>query len=67
MRTLVGPSASLAVKDPFSARRLRLAVPDLRERVAIVCGPERLLWAARAGLREAGVHTDDIHFEHPWW
>jgi predicted ferric reductase len=67
VRTLVGPSATLAVKDPFSAKRLVAAVPDLATRVAVVCGPERLLWAARAGLRGAGVNDDDIHYEHPWW
>lgn len=67
VRTLVGPSAALAVKDPFSAKRLLTAVPDLGTRVAVLCGPERLLWAARAGLRGAGVSDDDIHYEHPWW
>jgi predicted ferric reductase len=67
LRTLVGSSANLAVKDPFSARRLRAAVPDLHERTVIVCGPERLVWAARAGLRAAGVPTSEIHFERPWW
>ena len=35
--------------------------------VTVLCGPERLLWAGRAGLREAGVAIEDIHFEQPWW
>ncbi len=65
--TLVGPSASLAVKDPFSASSLRRAIPDVADRVAILCGPERLLQAARHGLKRAGVHTSDIHYEHAWW
>jgi predicted ferric reductase len=65
--TLVGPTATLAVKDPFSGKVLGKAIPDLRERVAVLCGPERLLWAGRAGLREAGVAPEDIHFEQPWW
>jgi predicted ferric reductase len=65
--TLVGPTATLAIKDPFSGKVLRKAIPDLTERVALLCGPERLLWAGRAGLREAGVANDDIHFEQPWW
>ena len=65
--TLVGPTATLAVKDPLSGKVLRKAIPDVTERVAILCGPERLLWAGRAGLREAGVAVDDIHFEQPWW
>ncbi|MGZ4760978.1 MAG: ferredoxin reductase family protein [Ilumatobacteraceae bacterium] len=67
LMTLVGPTATLAVRDPFSGKVLRKAIPDLRERVAVLCGPERLLWAGRAGLREAGVATEDIHFEQPWW
>ena len=67
LMTLVGPTATLATKDPLSGKVLRKAIPDLGERVALLCGPERLLWAGRAGLREAGVATDDIHFEQPWW
>lgn len=67
LMTLVGPTATLAVKDPFSGLVLRTAIPDLAERVAVLCGPERLLWAGRAGLREAGMSVDDIHFEQPWW
>ena len=67
LRTLVGPSASLAVKDPFSARLLREAVPDLVERAVVVCGPDRLVWAARQGLRAAAVPTSSVHFERPWW
>ena len=67
LMTLVGPTASLAIKDPFSGRVLSKAIPDLKDRVALLCGPERLLWAGRAGLREAGVASDDIHFEQPWW
>jgi predicted ferric reductase len=65
--TLVGPTASLADRDPFSARHLRAAVPDLTERVAVLCGPERLLVAARSGLIAAGISPTDIHFERPWW
>ena len=67
LMTIVGPTATLAVKDPLSSTVLRKAIPDLTERVAVLCGPERLLWAARAGLREAGVAAGDIHFEEPWW
>ena len=65
--TLVGHTATLAVKDPLSGNVLRKAIPDLTDRVALLCGPERLLWAGRAGLREAGVAAGDIHFEQPWW
>jgi predicted ferric reductase len=67
LMTLVGPTATLAVKDPFSGKVLSKAIPDLTDRVSILCGPERLLWAGRAGLREAGVAVEDIHFEQPWW
>ena len=67
LMTLVGPTATLAIKDPFSGKVLSKAIPDLSERVALLCGPERLLWAGRAGLREAGVASDDIYFEQPWW
>lgn len=67
VRVLVGPSATLAVRDPFSADQLRRAVPDLHEREVLLCGPERLLHAARAGLRAAGVGADHIHYERPWW
>jgi ferredoxin-NADP reductase len=67
LMTLVGPTATLAVKDPFSGKVLSKAIPDIHERVAVLCGPERLLWAGRAGLREAGMNPADIHFEQPWW
>jgi predicted ferric reductase len=67
LMTLVGPTATLAVKDPLSSKVLSEAIPDLTERVAILCGPERLLWAGRAGLRDAGVPVGNIHFEQPWW
>ncbi len=46
--TLVGPTAALADRDPFSPSRLRAMVPDLADRVAVLCGPERLVHAARA-------------------
>lgn len=65
--TLVGPTATLAVRDPFAAETLRRAVPDVAERVAVLCGPTRLIEAASRGLRQAGVARDDIHFEHQWW
>ena len=64
---LVGPTAKLAVRDPFAPRHLLAAVPDAASRVAVLCGPERLLSAARSGLRAAGVDSADIHFERCWW
>ncbi len=65
--TLVGPSAGLAVRDPFSAAALRRAVPDVARRTAVLCGPDRLVHAARRGLRAAGVPDSSVHFEHAWW
>lgn len=67
VHTLVGPTAKLATKDPFSAAVLRRAVPDLTERVAVLCGPDRFLQAARAGMRDAGIPSDRIHYERVWW
>jgi predicted ferric reductase len=64
---LLGPTATLAANDPFSATSLRAAVPDVATRTAVICGPERLLHAARRGLLAAGVSPEDIHFERPWW
>lgn len=67
VRTLVGPTARLAVRDPFGAAHMRRAVPDIDQRVAVLCGPEALLHAARLGLRGAGMASRDIHFDRPWW
>jgi predicted ferric reductase len=65
--TLAGPTATLAVRDPYAASVLAGLVPDLAERTAVLCGPERLLHAARAGLRAAGLAPQHIHFERAWW
>lgn len=67
VHVLVGPTATLAVRDPFAADQLRSIVPDLTQRHALLCGPERLLHAARAGLRAAGVADSQLHYERPWW
>jgi predicted ferric reductase len=65
--TLTGPTATLAVRDPYAAPVLGGLVPDLASRTAVLCGPERLLHAARAGLRAAGMAPEHIRFERPWW
>ncbi len=65
--TLVGRTAALAVGDPFAAPSLRSVIPDIGERQAFVCGPERLVAAARSGLRAAGVPRRHIHFDRSWW
>jgi predicted ferric reductase len=67
VHVLVGPTALLAGRDPFAAEELRRLAPDIHERHALLCGPERLLHAARAGVRAAGVPSDHIHYERPWW
>ena len=67
VHVLVGPTARLAVRDPFAAAQLRQIAPDILERHALLCGPERLLHAGRAGLRAAGVPAAHIHYERPWW
>ena len=67
VHTLVGPTAALAARDPIAEQVLRRAVPDMADRVAVLCGPERLLHAARAGLRAAGVPSNRIHYERVWW
>jgi predicted ferric reductase len=64
---LVGASVSLAVDDPFSPGELLAAIPDLLQRQAFVCGPERMIAAARAGLRGAGMPRSSVHYEHAWW
>ena len=64
---LVGSSVSLAVDDPFASNELLAVMPDLVQRQAYVCGPERMIAAARAGLRRAGMSRSNIHFEHSWW
>ena len=65
--TLLGPTTALAHDDPFGAASLRGAVPDVAERVAIVCGPESLVHAARAAFWPAASRPSDIHFERAWW
>lgn len=64
---LLGPTALLATGDPFSATSLRSVDAQIHERVAVLCGPERLIHAARRGLLAAGMPTGRIHFERPWW
>jgi predicted ferric reductase len=65
--TMLGRTTSLAVRDPFAPSVLKWAVPDLAERVAVLCGPEAMLHAARRGLIAAGTPSSRIHFERPWW
>ena len=65
--TLLGRTAALKVNDPFAPEILRGIVPFLDDCVAFVCGPTSLTFAARKGLRAAGVPSARIHLELPWW
>ena len=67
MAIVLGPTALHATGDPFSATSLRSVDAQIHERVAVLCGPERLIHAARRGLLAAGMPTGRIHFERPWW
>ena len=49
--------------DHLSAAQLRRLVPDIAERDVFLCGPEPMMDAARAGLRQAGVPRRHIHHE----
>ena len=59
---LIGPT-----DDPSTPRldapTLRALVPDLADRTGVVCGPEAMGRAARAGLRAAGVRRRYVHSE----
>ena len=46
---------------------MRRLVPDVAERVAVVCGSPPMINAAFQCLRECGMDPDDIHFERIWW
>jgi len=65
--TLLGRTAAMKSKDPFAPQTLRRAVPTLDRCVAFVCGPTSLTFAARKGLRDAGLPSARIHLERPWW
>ena len=59
---LLGPPRR-GSQDHLSAERLRRLVPDIRERDVFLCGPEPMMIAAEAGLRQAGVPRRRIHQE----
>jgi predicted ferric reductase len=49
--------------DPFTGRRLATVLPDVSEHDVYLCGPPRMMDAARAALRRVGVHRRQIHTE----
>ena len=59
---LTGPPRHGA-NDPLSPRRLLRLVPDLRHHDVFLCGPEGMMTAAQATLRQAGVPRRHIHSE----
>jgi predicted ferric reductase len=59
---LIGPPRH-GPADHLSARQLTRLVPDLPERDVFLCGPEPMMTAAQAGLREAGVPRRHIYHE----
>ena len=58
---LVGPPGSDA--DPFVGKRLASLVPHVAEHDVYLCGPPRMMEAARAALRRVGVPRRHIHTE----
>jgi predicted ferric reductase len=58
---LIGPPAG--ANDPLTGRRLSGVLPDIREHDVYLCGPPRMMDAAHAALRRAGVPNRQIHTE----
>jgi ferredoxin-NADP reductase/DMSO/TMAO reductase YedYZ heme-binding membrane subunit len=59
---LVGPPRT-GPRDHLSAAGLRRVVPDVVERDVFLCGPETMMAATVAALRELGVPKRHIHLE----
>ncbi|PZS20026.1 MAG: ferric reductase [Pseudonocardiales bacterium] len=59
---LIGPPGH-GRNDHLSATRLKRLIPDLVGHEVYLCGPEGMMAAAQAGLREAGVPRRHIHQE----
>ncbi|MDQ1486737.1 MAG: hypothetical protein QOJ62_2430 [Actinomycetota bacterium] len=58
---LVGPPGSES--DPFVGRRLSSLVPGIRDHDVYLCGPPRMMDAARSALRRVDVPRRHIHTE----
>ncbi|HEX7106808.1 MAG TPA: ferredoxin reductase family protein [Acidothermaceae bacterium] len=61
VRYLIGPPGS--EQDPFVGRRLESLVRDVRDRDVYLCGPPRMMDAARDALRRVGVSSRHVHAE----
>ncbi len=64
---VVGRTSELKDGNPFDPDVMRRLVPDVAQRVAVVCGSQPMIRAAFHCLRSCGVDEDDIHFERIWW
>lgn len=61
VRYLIGPPGG--AEDPFVGRRLESLVRDIRNHDVYVCGPPRMMDAAREALRRVGVSRRHVHTE----
>lgn len=59
---LIGPPER-GGRDHLSPQRLQQLVPNLRDHDVFVCGPEAMMTAATAALRQSGVRRSHIHIE----
>jgi len=64
---VVGRTSELEHGNPFDPEVMRAIVPDVAERIAVICGSQPMIHAAFTCLRSCGVAVDDIHFERIWW
>jgi predicted ferric reductase len=64
---IVGRTRELRAGNPFDPDVMRTLVPDVSQRVAVVCGSQPMINAAYQCLRECGIEPEDIHFERIWW
>ncbi len=64
---VVGPTKDLKDGNPFDPDVMGRLVPDVAERIAVVCGSQPMINAAYSCLCECGIEPEDIHFERIWW
>ncbi|MCZ3388096.1 MAG: ferric reductase-like transmembrane domain-containing protein [Actinomycetia bacterium] len=64
---VIGRTIELKNGNPLDPDVMRRLVPDVAQRIGVVCGPQPMISAAFHCLRSCGVDEDDIHFERIWW
>jgi predicted ferric reductase len=64
---VVGRTSDLGGGNPFDPEVMRALVPDVAERIAVVCGSQPMINAAFNCLCDCGMDPADIHFERIWW